>query len=258
MARENRQKEGEDGVNRGIDDIKSAVVDTGPVKGVLSSGQPLTPDRAAEFTPMSQEVVGGEPSAPGAVPAPGDAPVQGGYAGMQPSMLGASEEEDQQQDGEYMQQQPRNQQMGTATYPAEMDYGSGAGNYAADAYATDAYQQYQPYQEVMSSDVITEISEQVVTEKLSVMQDKLEKALDFRSVAETRISSLNERLRRIEQILDRLQLSILQKVGDYINDVRDIKHELLETQKSFKAIAPSLRKSSKIGKSKSKSFGIVP
>ena len=137
------------------------------------------------------------------------------YGDMQPSMMG----------------QPQQvQEYGGGAYEAE---DSGGQQYG--------YDQYQPYQEAMSSDMIREISEQVVSERLSVLQDKLEAALHFKSVAEARIASIDERLKRIEEIIDRLQLSLLQKVGDYVNDVRDIKHELIETQKSFKKLAPEMR-----------------
>jgi len=145
-----------------------------------------------------------------------------GYEGMQPSVLGM-------QQGSMIEQGLDGQEaMG-------QDYG-------VEGYAADPYVQYQPYQETMSSDVITEISEQVVSERLEGIQDKLEQAIDFRTVAEARISSLNERLVRIEKIMDRLQLSLLQKVGEYVNDVSDLKHELGETQKSFKALLPGTKR----------------
>jgi len=88
----------------------------------------------------------------------------------------------------------------------------------------------------MSSDVITEISEQVVSERLAALQDRLERVLDMRTVLEARISNINERLKRIEKVIDTLQLSLLQKVGEYVNDVRDIRTEMQETQKSFSAL----------------------
>ena len=142
---------------------------------------------------------------------------QGGYelAGqdeMQPSMLPPQEV----------------QEVGEPQY----DAGQYAG-YQQQDYA----QQYQPYQEALSSDVITEIAEQVVSEKLSLLTDKLEKAIDFRTMAEARISNLNERLLRMEQILDKMQIALLHKVGEYVQDVVSLKTELIETQKSFKAIS---------------------
>ena len=137
-----------------------------------------------------------------------------GYEDMEPSML--------------EQNETTEEQFGSENYPA--------------GYGIDPYAQYQSYQETMSSDVITEISEQVVSERLTELQDKLERALDFRTVADARLSSLNERLTRIEKIMDRLQLSLLQKVGEYVNDVSDLKQEVRETQKSFKALLPGMRK----------------
>jgi hypothetical protein len=218
-----------------------------------------------------KEAVGEEDSGDSEAPSPGENYREGseefpvpteysagnrGTEGMQPSMLVKG---DQYQDGkeiptEYSAAPSSGQDQGS--YPQGMETSQVGG--PGDAYAQDVYQQYQPYQEAMSSDVITEISEQVVSEKLSAMQDKLEKALDFRTIAETKISSLNERLRRIEQILDRLQLSILQKVGDYVNDVKDIKNELIETQRTFGKVVPGMKRVPKEGSGKGRSKGVVP
>lgn len=103
------------------------------------------------------------------------------------------------------------------------------------------YQQYQQYapqqaQPQLSSDTISEIAEQVVSEKIAQIKDKLEKTIDMKTTFEAKTESLNERLKRIEQIIDRLQLSILQRVGAYMSEVDNVKKELIETQKSFKAI----------------------
>ena len=111
-----------------------------------------------------------------------------------------------------------------------------------EPYSQTGYQNNQPaypqYQQSysMSPDTITEISEQVASEKLSQIKDELEKILDFRSTIESKISYLDERLKKIEKIIDRLQLSVLQKVGEYVNNVSDLKNEVVETQKSFKSL----------------------
>ncbi len=145
---------------------------------------------------------------------------EGEYYGMQPSMINQPVE------------QPT-QEFVTEGYPGEGVYGA------------ENYPQYQPYQEAMSSDMITEISEQVVSERLAPLQDRIEKILDLRNVMESRMTGLNERLVRIEKIIDRLQVSILQKVGDYLTNVKDMKSELEETQKSFAAIRGHKKHSSK-------------
>jgi hypothetical protein len=103
------------------------------------------------------------------------------------------------------------------------------------------YSSYDPSIGGISSDVITEISEQVVSEKLSETRKHLEKVIDFKTAIEAKTESIEERLKRIEKIIDTLQSSILRKVGDYVTNVDDIKKELIETQKSFSRLLPELK-----------------
>ena len=141
------------------------------------------------------------------------------YNGMQPSML----QQEQQPVEEYSA-------VSVSGYPGV------AGGYAQEGGYGYGGETYQPYQESMSSDVITEISEQVVSEKLSLLRDSLEKTMSFKNSAESKMDSLDERLKRIERVLEKLELAILQRVGEYVNDVKDVKKEMQETQKSFKAM----------------------
>ena len=164
-------------------------------------------------------------------------PVQGAsYSDMEPSILTQAQtpikpsqvspaydyagELNQQQDQQQQYQQP---------YPQEQ-------------YAPQ-YPEYQPYQGSISTDVVSEIAEQVVAEKLSYIESKIEKAIDFRTIAEAKISSISDRLKRIESVLDTIQISILQKVGSYVNDVRDLKKEIVETQKSFSSLHSGIKHS---------------
>ena len=70
---------------------------------------------------------------------------------------------------------------------------------------------------------------------LSIKTD-LEKVIDFKTTIDSKIESIGDRLKRLEKIIDRLQLSVLQKVGDYITNVDEIKNELVEMEKSFKSL----------------------
>jgi len=110
--------------------------------------------------------------------------------------------------------------------------------------AYDAYpQQYQDYSYAApSADAVTEIVEQIVAEKLANLKQTMEKVIDLRTAIDTRLEYLDERLKRIEKIIDRLQLSVLQKVGEYMTNVEDIKTELQETQKSFKSLLPESKR----------------
>ncbi len=114
----------------------------------------------------------------------------------------------------------------------------------AEAPEEEAFYQTQPQsyapipaQTSFSPDTISEISEQVVAEKLSPLRKQLERTLDLKTTIDSKLSYMEERLKRIESIIDKLQLSILQKVGEYVTDVSDIKKEMVETQKSFKALS---------------------
>jgi len=100
----------------------------------------------------------------------------------------------------------------------------------------DPYQNQNQYQTGLSSDTISEISEQVFTEKIGSLRKEVEKISDLKTTVTAKIEYLDDRLKRIEKVIDRLQLSVLQKVGEYVTNVEDLKKEVVETQKSFKAL----------------------
>jgi len=133
-----------------------------------------------------------------------------------------------------IQQQPEPEQP-QAQYPEETYAQQQQYAYAPpqEQYAPQN-QQYESYS--MNADTVSEIAEQVMSEKLSGLRKQFELILDLKNTTETKILSIDERLKRIEKIIDRLQLSVLQKVGEYITNVDDIKKEIIETQKSFKAM----------------------
>lgn len=103
----------------------------------------------------------------------------------------------------------------------------------------------------ISPETITEISEQLVSEKMSSFRKQMESIIDSRTTIETKIESLEDRLKRIEKIIDILQSSVLRKVGDYGLNIADIKKELVETQKTFTKLVPELNKYSTKKKKKS-------
>lgn len=114
--------------------------------------------------------------------------------------------------------------------------------------APSAVQEYAPYQQEQSSDeqsyynqalttdTIAEIAEQVIAERLTKTQQSLDKLTGFKATTEGQLESLNERLKRIELIIDKLQLALLQRVGEFGTAVEDVKKELIENQKTFKAL----------------------
>lgn len=137
---------------------------------------------------------------------------------LQPSLSSSSQEAPNT--SQYQEQQPAQQKYSQyPSQPAQQEY-----------YDPNSYQG-------ISADMISEIAEQVMNEKLSALRNDLEKVINIKTTFESKADILDERLKRIEKIIDRLQLSILQKVGDYMTNIDDIKKELIETQKSFKSLS---------------------
>jgi len=128
------------------------------------------------------------------------------------------------------------------TFATQEEYGQYQGY--EPGYEYQPYESYE-YQGGISPDTITEISEQVVSERISELRKHLEKVVDFKTTMEAKTESIEERLKRIEKIIDTLQSSVLRKVGDYVTNIEDIKKELIETQKSFTKLVPEMKKHSR-------------
>lgn len=160
---------------------------------------------------------------------------------MMPSIMSQPQEESPEPESELSSQEEYQEaeapQQQYQQYASEQQYQQ----YPQEQYQQD-YSQYPVYQPSgLSPDTITEIAEQAIEEKLESTKIKLQEISSFKSSMEATTESLDARLVRIEKIIDRLQLSVLQKVGDYINNVDDIRRELVETQKSFKSLLPELK-----------------
>jgi len=110
---------------------------------------------------------------------------------------------------------------------------------------TPQYENYQQYSPSINIETISEIAEQVVIEKISIVKNKIEKLAESQNLLESNLLNIDERLKRMEKIIDRLQLSILQKVGESITNIEDLKNEMMETQKTFKSLISSPQRKAK-------------
>ena len=143
--------------------------------------------------------------------------------------------QDQQQQYDYEQQQAPDQgydqgqvytpQPQQAYYPPQQqgyqqDYGQQQGYYP------------QP-QTTTNTDTMVEISEQVFDEKISDIAKRVDSVDEFKILTQARMEHLNERLKRMESIIDRLQASILEKIGSYGSNLDSIKKEMSMMQDTF-------------------------
>jgi len=143
------------------------------------------------------------------------------------------------------QQYPQYAQQPQQQQPQQQEYAA-PDNTGYQQQYQQQYQEYSPYDSGTSTDVISEIAEQVMAEKMVSLRRQLESIIDLKTSMEAKLAGVDDRLKRIEKVIDRLQLSILQKVGEYVTNVEDIKKEMTETQKSFKAMSNQSNQNSKV------------
>ncbi|MCK5044000.1 hypothetical protein KAR52_03305 [Candidatus Pacearchaeota archaeon] len=108
-------------------------------------------------------------------------------------------------------------------------------------YPEEGYEDYS--QEGTNTDTMIEIAEQVFSEKMKKITKQLADLNEFKTLAQVKIENSVERLKRIETIIDKLQISIIEKVGSYGQNLNSIKKEMSMMQDSFgKVVNQAVRK----------------
>jgi hypothetical protein len=142
---------------------------------------------------------------------------------MQPSiMLNREKQELVQQP---MQQVPSS--FETSTKPYEESY----------QYPQDSQGEYYPeYSQQSDIETMNEIAQQIVEEKNSKIKKQIVILTNFKEEINAEMERINQRLERIENSFDNLQASIIRKIGDYGEDIKNIAKEMHSTQESFSKI----------------------
>ncbi len=94
------------------------------------------------------------------------------------------------------------------------------------------------YEAGVSTETVIEISEQVFSEKIKKLQKRLNELSEYKTLSQTKIENLLDRVKRIESIIDKLQTAILEKIGSYGGTLEGIKKEMSMMQDSFGKILP--------------------
>ncbi|MFH1521717.1 MAG: hypothetical protein ABIF18_02040 [archaeon] len=81
------------------------------------------------------------------------------------------------------------------------------------AYSQQDY--YAPQAGQIDSETISEIAEQVVTEKLNEYKNKIGDIASFRNTIQDKVDDIDDRLKRIENNIDKLQQAIVGKIGEF-------------------------------------------
>ncbi len=101
------------------------------------------------------------------------------------------------------------------------------------------FQQYQNYASQLSTDTITEITEQLINDKLDQIKKRINLLSELKTEFDTKLTDLDTRLSKIEETIDKIQMSIIGKIGEFSSDIKSINKEMQSTQESFsKALNP--------------------
>jgi hypothetical protein len=154
------------------------------------------------------------------------------------SSSGPPQQSFQQEQGAYGQGQYQQEQF-------QQEQGvPGQEQYQQPAGGNEQYPQYEynsaPQQ---GTDTITELTEQIVEEKTQEMQKQITEFSQFKLESQGKIENIEDRLRRIELIIDKLQASIIGQIGNYGKNISDLKKEMIATQESFSKIVNPLTSS---------------
>lgn len=142
-----------------------------------------------------------------------------------------------------MQPQPIQPLTQEYEYPTQAQYPQE--QYPAAQYQQEQYQQYPAYEQYLpsTSDTMTEIAEEIVEEKLRKFSKEISNLPEFKTDIDSKIKNISDRLKRIEGMIDQLQLAILKKISVYGQGLGELKSELEKTQESFsKVLNPTIDK----------------
>lgn len=161
---------------------------------------------------------------------------------MQPSIMESSPEEYQNQG---YQEENRNQQKGyfppenSAEYYSPQQPFQGQ-NYSEDQYYEEAYSPQQT--NFQDTDTLIEIAEQVFSEKIKDISNKIKEFKEFKTIYQEKIEDINERLKRMEKMFDKMQISILDKVGSFGKEITGLRKEVEMVEDSFSKMHSSSKK----------------
>ncbi|MEK6891252.1 MAG: hypothetical protein AABX03_03880 [Nanoarchaeota archaeon] len=157
---------------------------------------------------------------------------------MQPSIIDQQHAPGQPQETlppqnpqDYSQQYPQEQ---SPQYPPQSQY-SQENNQSPD------YSQNYPYPQEnqqesyygLNTETMSEIVEQLIQEKLIITNNAVAVLAEFKVLIEGKVDKIDQRLERIEKIIDQLQTSIIRKSSESSQDVEDIKTEMKMMQQGF-------------------------
>ena len=165
--------------------------------------------------------------------------------GMVPSIMGgaSAEESSQKGEGAYI---PSPSPEGGQDYS---NYSSQEEDGFQENYPEEEYYEQNPSQEgysgggySMNSETMIEVAEQVFSEKMKKIEADLRGLKEFKVLASPELKDIEERLKRMERQFDKMQIAILERVGQFGKNLDSVKKELEMVESSFEKMNKEKKK----------------
>ena len=98
------------------------------------------------------------------------------------------------------------------------------------------YQEYQAPSQNADIDTISEITDQIVEEKIADLKKQISTLKNFKEETKADLDRLNLKIDKLDNNLNELQIAIIRKIGEYGENIKNISKEMHETQNSFSKI----------------------
>ena len=137
---------------------------------------------------------------------------------------------DEGEEDDYSPQFPQTQNYSRFQSP----YSQQEESYNEEYYPQETYSE-EGYSE-SSIDNMIEIAEQVFSDKMKKVQNQIKELLEFKAIHDSKVQNLSDRLKRIEKMFDRMQISIINKIGNYGKNLETLKKEVEMVEDSFSKV----------------------
>ncbi len=147
---------------------------------------------------------------------------------------------------------PQNQTQQTyqqdySQQPAQQNYDPQT--YQQQAYDPQTYAQQGYMPQALDIETVRDISKQQVDESLKKLKEEIASLSKLKSEMKFEIQDMENRLKRIEDVMHELQSAVIRKMGEYGESIQGISKEIRATQESFaKVINPVIDKKRGISK----------
>lgn len=116
-------------------------------------------------------------------------------------------------------------------------------------YAYPTYEEQAAPQPQIETEAIEEIAEEIVNEKWREIKSKISDVVEWKAYAEKRLDSVDERIKRLESSIDRLQAALLTKVNEYGRSIKDLGAEMNSLEGALgKILSPLVENVKELGK----------